>query len=698
MSTKIKKKDNKEKRGFTLIELLAVIVVLGVVASITIVVFTGTKDSSKKQISEVNNKNILSSARDYAIEYLRDDSIWVPKTPTSDLYCVTVKNLIDKGFLRDTNKNLKDDMVIVVTKEKGSNNITTEFKQDDKDCNGMLPSVDINVSGKKKEGSDSYYDRVDFTVNLQDKDSLDIEIDTFRWVVRDASGKEISNSGNSCDVNGNSCSGSVEGKYGDITIEATVGNDGRTNTESKVVNIVRFEPEIVLTATGTKGNGEWYISDVGVEAKVVNGDSSLYNAPAMCISSNGSECSNTSGSSKVTLREVNSGKMVCASVRTKAGYVGQKCSSYLIDTSVPSVDISGGYNVGSGKVDVYGAISDGGSGVDSYSVKGYGGSVDYCKDSYKGSFSSTDGSRGLLKSYAANGDGAVWVKDKAGNCGKVGYAVGVNKNATRASNTGTTLYVNAYSPYKMKSLVYAGGIIDNGNVRVTKLNSNHLSGSNKSGLRFGYSNMDIVDTKMEWTTKTVNARRTQHTDTECTRYACNYGGSLNSRNRCTGSDYSIYTKYNNVTFYCTCKQGNCEWSYKSLRESQMDRYGIDRYGNCLEDGYSRNRSRDYGGDTWYSYTSGEIKCSVSQANSNATKSISDTFYGWCEWDGDYKAECTREKTTYYCYDDEYKSGNYCYYCSDSSYELNRTSCSKDVKTTVNYFDYGRYAYVFVIDD
>lgn len=545
MSTRIKKKDNKGKRGFTLIELLAVIVVLGVVASITIVVFTGTKDSSKTQISEVSNKNILSSARDYAIEYLRDDSIWVPKTPTSDLYCVTVKNLIDKGFLKDTNKNLKDDMVIVVTKEKGSNNITTGFKQEEKECNGMLPSIEISVSGKKKEGSDSYYDRIDFMVNLPDKDTLDIEIDTFRWVVRDASGDETSME---CDVKGNSCSGSVEGKYGDITIEATVGNEGRTNTESKVVNIVMFEPEIVLTATGTKGNGEWYISDVDATAKVVNGDSSLYNAPVMCISSNSSECSNTSGSSKVTLREVNSGKMVCASVRTKAGNVSRKCSSYLIDTSVPSVDISGGYNDSSGKVDVYGTFSDGGSGVDSYSVKEYGGSVDYCKDSYMGSFSSTNGSKGLLKSYATSGDGAVWVKDKAGNCGKVGYAVGVNKNATRASNTGTTLYVNAYSSYKMKSLVYASGIIDNGNVRVTTLNSNQLSGSNKSGLRFGYSNMDIVDTETEWTTKTVDAKRTQHSDTECTRYACNYGGSLNSRNRCTGSDYRIYTIYNDVTF------------------------------------------------------------------------------------------------------------------------------------------------------
>lgn len=86
------------KKGFTLVELLAVIVILSIIALITIVSVNSVIKDSKDNLSETQKKNIEKAAEAY---YLKEGM-------DSNVSCVSVSDLISKGYLDENIKDPKD--------------------------------------------------------------------------------------------------------------------------------------------------------------------------------------------------------------------------------------------------------------------------------------------------------------------------------------------------------------------------------------------------------------------------------------------------------------------------------------------------------------------------------------------------------------------------------------------------------------
>ena len=85
------------KKGFTLIELLCVIVILGVILTITVMSVSKTLKTSKNSLSDAQKNNIEKVAEEY---YIKEGM-----TADSEVTCVDVSDLISKGYF-DSNQVL----------------------------------------------------------------------------------------------------------------------------------------------------------------------------------------------------------------------------------------------------------------------------------------------------------------------------------------------------------------------------------------------------------------------------------------------------------------------------------------------------------------------------------------------------------------------------------------------------------------
>lgn len=113
-------KRDKKKRGFTLIELLAVIVVLGVVVSVSIYVSVGLINKKDEKVTYINTEAEYKSVLDYATEFKRDNDYeeYINSDDNLNLKftCVKIKDLVDKGFLpsnKFSNEELSKEMIVV---------------------------------------------------------------------------------------------------------------------------------------------------------------------------------------------------------------------------------------------------------------------------------------------------------------------------------------------------------------------------------------------------------------------------------------------------------------------------------------------------------------------------------------------------------------------------------------------------------
>ena len=270
--------DKKKRKGFTLIELLAVIVVLGVVISIVIVVFSGSKDEAKVKLATVNKENILKSSSYYTDEY-NSTLVW-SNSGNDKMACIPVKELINKGYFKEPEVEASgylNSSVLVKENEKMVNSY--EFSTDT-NCGIVDTSVDLVLKGDnpliKEYGTD--YDLWS-----------DVDIVLSNSMVEE---KSISIDNGECD---NTKSLSV-GEY--VVHYSVTTYGGASKTLDRNVRIVDTKAPVISFVTPiVKGVGEDFSlnSDVTYEDEAKYKDGGAIVSDSKRITLNGEEIANTKG-------------------------------------------------------------------------------------------------------------------------------------------------------------------------------------------------------------------------------------------------------------------------------------------------------------------------------------------------------------------------------------------------------------------
>jgi len=87
------------KKGFTLVELLAVVVILLAISVIAVSSISAAIERNKVKQNEAKEKLIVSYAKLYYDEH---------KNSLGDSGCITIKNLIDSGYISEDEVNDAD--------------------------------------------------------------------------------------------------------------------------------------------------------------------------------------------------------------------------------------------------------------------------------------------------------------------------------------------------------------------------------------------------------------------------------------------------------------------------------------------------------------------------------------------------------------------------------------------------------------
>ena len=106
----------KNRKGFTLVELLATIAVLAIVISITMYIAINAIKRAKENTYQVTLNNVVDNTNSYLLE--DKDLFFMPSADgTYEYQCVTVQNLIDKGYLRNdvTKSKVAEDRLVLTT-------------------------------------------------------------------------------------------------------------------------------------------------------------------------------------------------------------------------------------------------------------------------------------------------------------------------------------------------------------------------------------------------------------------------------------------------------------------------------------------------------------------------------------------------------------------------------------------------------
>ncbi len=112
-----------KKNGFSLIELLAVLVIIGILAAISIAIYTNALNESRNSLSEVQRAQLIDASRKYvALNTLGFNRYFDGMTANDESSCVAleVNVLIKEGLIgqsvadpKDTGKNLEGYIKII---------------------------------------------------------------------------------------------------------------------------------------------------------------------------------------------------------------------------------------------------------------------------------------------------------------------------------------------------------------------------------------------------------------------------------------------------------------------------------------------------------------------------------------------------------------------------------------------------------
>ena len=160
----------EKRKGFTLAELLAVIVILGIITSITVPIVTDQIDKYKTKVCISQYDNILNAARSYGADHLTE----LGKSQT-----ITLKTLNDGGYIDAS--NMKDP----ITKNTISQDLKIIIEKVGKKYKYFLSNnEDIGCKDEYK----NFYDKNSLFLGIPSKeyttgDKLGVEYLGHKWIV-----------------------------------------------------------------------------------------------------------------------------------------------------------------------------------------------------------------------------------------------------------------------------------------------------------------------------------------------------------------------------------------------------------------------------------------------------------------------------------------------------------------------------------
>ena len=108
------------KKGFTLVELLACLALLGVILGIGLFVTRGTLATTLSTLTDASVREIYDSASVYVLE---NKITWIKNS--EEYACVTVNNLVEKGYFEEGEVISYKDKIIKVERDMDAKTINS---------------------------------------------------------------------------------------------------------------------------------------------------------------------------------------------------------------------------------------------------------------------------------------------------------------------------------------------------------------------------------------------------------------------------------------------------------------------------------------------------------------------------------------------------------------------------------------------
>lgn len=122
-------------KGFTLVEFLVTLLIVGIIFTVSNYVITNTFSMTNENALEITINNIKSSSKDYIYEFI-DNSDWIDNYDNTEYICISIGNLIEKGYFNDSilNDRVRKEYLVKVIRNKINHNIIDSIYREDIIC------------------------------------------------------------------------------------------------------------------------------------------------------------------------------------------------------------------------------------------------------------------------------------------------------------------------------------------------------------------------------------------------------------------------------------------------------------------------------------------------------------------------------------------------------------------------------------